>query len=89
MNPIAEILLEQVTYAQNLAQKILSLSGLDDPGVIYAFATPDTLVINCRDDKTTWLFDEEKLKLYSAIANLKCSIKTIAIEKAGKRLYCW
>jgi hypothetical protein len=89
MNPIAEILLEQVTYAQTLAQRILSLSSLDDSGVIYAFATPDTLVINCRDDRTTWLFDEEQSKLYLAIAKLKCSIQTITIEKAGKRLYCW
>lgn len=89
MNPIAEILIEQVSYARKLGQKILSLSGLDNSGVIYAFATPDTLVINCRDDRTTWLFDEEKLKLYSAIAKLNCSIHTIAIEKAGNRLYCW
>jgi hypothetical protein len=89
MNPIAEILLEQVTYAQNLGQRILSLSSLDDVGVIYAFATSDTLVINCRDDKTTWLFDEEQLKLYLAIAKLKSSIQTVVIEKAGKRLYCW
>jgi hypothetical protein len=85
MNPI----LEQVTYAQNLGQRILSLSPLDDPAVIYAFATSDTLVINCRDDKTTGLFDEEQLKLYFAIAKLKSSIQNIAIEKAGKRLYYW
>jgi hypothetical protein len=89
MNPIAEILLEQVTYAQNLGQRILSLSSLDAPGVIYAFATSDTLVINCRDYKTTWLFDEEQLKLYLAIAKLKSSIQNIVIEKSGKRFYYW
>lgn len=89
MNPIAEILLEQVYYAQRLGKRILEVSGLDDEGVIYAFATPDTLVINCSDYQTTWRFEEEELKLRQAIAKLKCSIQTIAIEKAGKTLYFW
>jgi hypothetical protein len=89
MNPVAEILLEQVTYSQTLGKQILLLSGLNSDGVIYAFATPDTLVINCKDDVTTWQFDEEQCKLQTAIARLKSSIQTILIEKAGKLLYCW
>lgn len=89
MNPIAEILIEQVTGAQKLAQQILSASGLNNEGVIYAFATRETLVINCRDYETSWQFDEEQLKLHLAIAKLKSSIQTILIEKAGKTLYCW
>lgn len=89
MNPIAEILLEQVDYAQKLGQRILDVSGLNDEGIIYAFATVDTLVINCKDYETTWRFDEELLKLHLAIAKIECSIQTILIEKAGKILYCW
>lgn len=89
MNPIAEILLEQVSHAQKLARRILEVSGLNDEGVIYAFATSDTLVINCSDYQTTWRFEEEQLKLRLAIAKLKCSIQTIAIEKAGNTLYFW
>ncbi|MFB2839426.1 hypothetical protein [Floridanema evergladense] len=89
MNPIAEILLEQVSHARKLGQRILAVSGLDDDGVIYAFATSDTLVINCSDYQTTWRLEEEQLKLRMAIAKLKYSIKTIAIEKSGKTLYFW
>lgn len=89
MNPIAEILIEQVSYAQKLGQRILEVSGLDDDGVIYAFATPDTLVINCSDYQTTWRLEEEQSKLRLAIAKLKCSIQTIAIERGGKTLYFW
>jgi hypothetical protein len=89
MNPIAEILLEQVTCAQKLGQQILAASGLNDEGVIYAFATKETLVINCRDYETGWQFEEEHLKLHLAISKLKSSIQTILIEKAGKTLYCW
>lgn len=89
MNPIAEILLEQITYAQKLGQRILEASGLNDEKIIYAFATQDTLVINCRDYEATWRFDEEMLKLHLAIAKIKSSIKTIWIEKAGKTLYYW
>jgi len=89
MNPIAEILLEQVAYAQKLGQRILALSGLNDDGVIYTFATSDTLVINCRDYETSWRFEEELLNLHLAITKLKCSIQIISIEKAGKTLYCW
>ncbi|MFB2894398.1 hypothetical protein ACE1CI_15930 [Aerosakkonemataceae cyanobacterium BLCC-F50] len=89
MNPIAEILIEQVSYARKLGQRILEVSGLNDDGVIYAFATPDTLVINCSDYQTTWRLEEEQLKLRLAIAKLKYSIQTIAIERAGKTLYFW
>lgn len=89
MNPVAEILLEQVLGAQEIGKQILSSSGLDSEGVIYAFATPDTLVINCKDYATTWQFDEEQYKLQTAIARLRSSIKTILIEKTGKTLYCW
>ncbi|HBE20104.1 MAG TPA: hypothetical protein DEG17_17545 [Cyanobacteria bacterium UBA11149] len=89
MNPIAEILLEEVAYAQKLAQRILTLSGLNDDGVIYSFATSDTLVINCRDYQTTWRFEEELIELYLGIAKLNSSIQTILIEKAGKPFYCW
>lgn len=89
MNPVAEILLEQINYSQALGKQILLLSGLNSDGIIYAFATPDTLVINCKDDLTTWQFDEEQCKLQKAIVRLKSSIQTILIEKAGKLLYCW
>lgn len=89
MNPIAEILLEQVTYAQEMGRQILTLSGLNQDGVIYAFATSDTLVINCKDCATIWHFDEEQDKLNQAIAQLKSSIQNIWIEKAGKPFYCW
>jgi hypothetical protein len=89
MNPIAEILIEQVAYAQEVGKQILSSSGLDSDGIIYAFATPDTLVINCKDYATTWQFDEEQCKLQVAIAKIRSSIQTILIEKAGKPLYCW
>jgi hypothetical protein len=88
-NPIAEILLEQVICAQEMGKQILSMSGLDMEGVIYAYATSDTLVINCKDYATTWQFDEEQSKLIKAIAKLKSSIQTILIEKSGKSLYCW
>jgi hypothetical protein len=89
MNPVAEILLEQVIYAQEVGNQILSTSGLDSDGIIYAFATPDTLVINCKDYATTWQFDEQLCNLQTAIAQIRSSIKTILIEKAGKTLYCW
>lgn len=89
MNPIAEILLEQVAHAQKLGQRILEASGLNDEKIIYAFATQDTLVINCRDYETTWRFDEELLKLHLAIAKIESSIQTILIEKAGKTFYYW
>jgi hypothetical protein len=89
MNPIAEILLEQVACAQDIGCQILALSGLNKDGVIYAFATSDTLVINCKDYATTWRFDEEHCRLQMAIARLKSSIQMIIVEKAGKPLYCW
>jgi len=88
-NPIAEMLLEQVICAQELGKQILSTSGLDSEGVIYAFATSNTLVVNCKDYATTWQFDEEQCKLRTVITRLKSSIQTILIEKAGKTLYCW
>lgn len=89
MNPVAEILLEQVTSAQKIGKQILINSGLDSDGVIYAFATADTLVINCKDYATTWQFDEEQCQLQTAIAHIKSSIQTILIERAGNPLYCW
>jgi len=89
MNPVADILLDQVVHAQEVGKQILSMTGLDSDGVIYAFATPETLVINCRDYATTWQFDEDQYKLHQAIAHLKSSIHTILIEKTGKTLYCW
>lgn len=89
MNPIAEILLEQVAFAQEVGCQILTLSGLNRDGVIYAFATSDTLIINCRDYATTWRFDEEHCRLQTTIAQIKSSIQMIVVEKAGKPLYCW
>lgn len=89
MNPIAEILLEQVVCAQEIGKQILTSSGLNLDGIVYAFATPDTLVINCKDYATTWQFDEEQCKLQAAIVRIKSSIKTILIEKAGQAFYCW
>lgn len=89
MNPIAEILLEQVICAQEIGKQILAISGLNTDGVIYVFATPDTLVINCKDYATTWRFDEDQCKLQVAIARVTSSIQNILIEKAGKTFYCW
>lgn len=89
MNPIAEILLEQVTFTQEIGKQILLSSGLNSEGIIYAFATPDTLVINCQDYATAWQFDEAQGQLLAAIARIKSSIQTILIEKAGKPFYCW
>jgi hypothetical protein len=89
MNPIAEILLEQVIGTQEIGEQILTTSGLSSDGIIYAFATPDTLVINCKDYATTWRFDEEQGNLLAAIARIKSSIRTILIEKSGKPFYCW
>lgn len=87
MNTKADRLLNQVRQAQKLGQKILQESTLNQEGVIYAFATADTLIINCKDLKTTWRFDQEQLKLRQAIAQIKSSIQTIWIEKSGKALY--
>jgi len=39
MNPIAEMLLDQVTYAQEVGHQILALSGLNEDGVIVFLAT--------------------------------------------------
>ncbi len=89
MNPNAEILLEQIAYAQMVGHKILTQSGISEDGVIYAFATADTLVINCKNCETVWRFDEQQDKLSQAIAQLKSSIKNIWIEKAGKLFYQW
>lgn len=89
MNPIAEILLEQVTYAKEVGKQILTIGGLNSDGVTYAFATSDTLTIDCKDYATTWHFDENQDKLRAAIAQVKSSIQTIVIEKSGKPFYCW
>lgn len=89
MNPIAEILIEQVAYAEAIGQQILTLSGLNGDDIIYAFATADTLVINCKNFETTWRFDEDQHKLDQAIAQLRSSIRNVWIEKAGKLFYCW
>jgi hypothetical protein len=89
MNPIAEILLEQVARSREIGRQILEASGLNEDGVIYAFATPEVLVINCKDYTTTWRFDEGQGQLQQAIAQLKSSIRTILVEKAGKTFYSW
>ncbi len=89
MNPIAEILLELIAYAQTVGYKILTQSGIGEDGVIYAFATADTLVINCKDCETVWRFDEQQDKLNQSIVQLKSSIKNIWIEKTGKLFYQW
>jgi hypothetical protein len=89
MNPIAEILLEQIRSAQAIGQQILTNSDLDSDRVIYAFATPDTLVINCQDYETTWQFEENQAQLLKAIAQIKSSIQTILVEKSGKTWYQW
>lgn len=89
MNPIAEILLEQVAQSREMGRKILEASGLQNAGAIYTFATPETLTINCEDERAVWQFDEGQNQLWQAIAQLQSSIQTIAIEKAGKTFYRW
>lgn len=87
MKTRADKLLNQVRQAQKLAQQILEASELNNDGVIYAFATSEALVINCKDHATTWQFDDGQLKLRHAIAQIQSSIHTILIEKSGKTLY--
>lgn len=80
-------LLNQIRQAQNNGRTILKVSGLNTEGVIYAFATPETLVINCCDDETTWRFDEGLTQLWQTLLELKSSVNKIVIEKGGKTCY--
>jgi hypothetical protein len=89
MKPVADELLEQITQAQTTAYRILLTSGMSFAGVIYAFATPNTLVINCQDYETTRAFDEKQPQLRQAIAQLQLSTHTIVIEHAGKAFVHW
>jgi hypothetical protein len=89
MKPTADQLLEQITQSQSIARTILKLSGLDCAGVVYAFATLDTLVINCNDEITTCLLDEGQLKLRQVIVELEYPIHNIVIEQSGETVSHW
>jgi hypothetical protein len=80
-------LVEQIQQARNIGQNILKDSELNADGIIYAFATPKTLVINCADYETLWRLEEGENRLRQTIARLKYSIETILIEKSGKPCY--
>jgi hypothetical protein len=80
-------LLDQFQKVQQRGQRILAASGLSSLPIIYAFATEKTLVINCRDEETTWLCSENQSQLWKSILELKSSIDQIVIEKGGKVWY--
>lgn len=87
MNTKVDRLLDQITQAQAIGRSILAISGLTQDGIIYAFATSELLVINCRTLSTVWRVDDNHWKLRQAIAQLKLPIAKICIEQAGKVLY--
>ncbi len=80
-------LLAQVRHAQRLGARLLAASGLNQGGIIYAFATPTTFVINCRDYATAWECDERQIQLWQAIAQFSPTIQSLLIEKDGKGFY--
>jgi len=81
---ISDQLMNQLGQATTLGRWILDTSGINTDGVLYTFATPETLVINCRDYETVWMLDEQQGQLRSAIIRLHPSIRTIQVEKAGR-----
>ena len=83
----AETLIKQLKQAQRMGRNILTISGLEQQGVVYAFATQDTLVINCKDHETAWRFDEGQVELWQAIADLSSSTRRILIEMKGKLFF--
>jgi hypothetical protein len=80
-------LIEQIRQAREIGQMILQSSQVGQKGVIYAFATPKALVINCTDHETLWRLEEGEERIREAIARLRYSIDTIIIEKGGKPCY--
>jgi UDP-2,3-diacylglucosamine pyrophosphatase LpxH len=89
MKTIADHLVEQITEASRRAQQILAISGFKDDEVIYAFATLDTLVINCEDRAIPRLLDDEHFKLRQAIASLNLAIHTIVVENSEHAVCYW
>ncbi|MBL1177875.1 hypothetical protein [Pantanalinema sp. GBBB05] len=87
MNTKAEQLLDQISQAQTIGELILASSGLAQNGIIYAFATSETLVINCLNLSTVWRVDDGHWKLRQAIAQLGLPITKICVEHEGKALY--
>ncbi len=87
MNTTADRLLDRVRNAQRLGRAILEFSDLSDRNVLFTFATPEVLVVNCRDCATTWRFDDGQLRLWRAIACVQPSIQRIEIEKGGRRFF--
>lgn len=51
---------------------------------MYAFATPTTLVINCRTDEATWRFDDAQIRLWEAIDQVSASIQRVLVERQGR-----
>jgi len=56
MNTTVERLLDSLRKAQRLGRVILELSDLGARGVLFAFATPEVLLVNCQNCVTTWRF---------------------------------
>ncbi|NMF84262.1 hypothetical protein [Nodosilinea sp. P-1105] len=82
-----EKLIYQIRQAQKLGQSILSLAGLTDLNMVYAFATDTTLVVNCRDYGSLWQLDDAQIQLRHAITLAGLKISTIWIEKNGQLAY--
>lgn len=80
-------LIEQIDQAREIARVILQNSKVNQKGIVYAFATPKALVINCADHEALWRIEESVEKLGQTIARLQYSIETIIIEKGGKPCY--
>jgi hypothetical protein len=80
-------LIHQLQQAQQLGQSVLSLAGLTELNLVYAFATETTLVVNCRDYASLWQLDEAQLPLRHAINLMGLTITTIWIEKDGQLAY--
>ncbi len=80
-------LIEQIRQAREIGQIILQNSKVGQKGIVYAFATPRALVINCADHETLWRMEEAESRLRETIARLQYSIETIIIEKGGKPCY--
>jgi hypothetical protein len=89
MQTTVDSLLNQISYAQWIGRLILEASDISLEGVVYVFATAETLVINCKDYAAAWRFDEDHLRIQEAIAQLKIPIQAIHGERAGQPFYSW
>ncbi len=87
MNTTVARLLHSLRKAQRLGRAIIEFSDLGDRDVLFTFATPEVLLINCRNCETTWRFDDGQVRLWQAIACVQPSIQRIEIEKEGKRFF--